>query len=175
MPEDDLSGNLGPEHDDDSYTWVGDRRGVKAPSATCSTAERYYGNEASTTTFYASAALDHGAAGGRARQDAAAAAHGRPRPRHEGARSSRRLLGPRPRPSRRPRPSGRRRARRRSAAGRGDDEAPAPRDRGQEVYAEPEVVDDSEDDSEAEDGTKIKPKLPVSACGCRGGLRRRRL
>ena len=26
-------------------------------------------------------------------------------------------------------------------------------------YAEPEVVDDSEDDSEAEDGTKIKPKL----------------
>jgi hypothetical protein len=28
ISEDDLEG-LGPEHDDDSYTWVGDRRGVK--------------------------------------------------------------------------------------------------------------------------------------------------
>ena len=57
MSEDDLEG-LGPEHDDGEYTWVGDRRGVKGAIRDVQySAEGYYGNEASTTTFYASAAL----------------------------------------------------------------------------------------------------------------------
>ena len=57
MSEDDLM-ELGPEYDDGEYTWVGDRRGVRGAIRDVQyNAEGYYGNEASTTTFYASAAL----------------------------------------------------------------------------------------------------------------------
>jgi len=160
MSEDDLM-ELGPEYDDGEYTWVGDRRGVRGAIRDVQyNAEGYYGNEASTTTFYASAALVITVPPADERKT--------PPPPLTADRVHVAKVPSKPKPTpawakakAKPTPKAKRPA---SGATPGRPAATTKRQRRATVdkaksYAEPEVVDDSEDDSEAEDGTKIKPKL----------------
>ena len=125
-------------------------------------AEGYYGNEASTTTFYASAALvitvppaderDKTKAPPPLTADRVHVAKvpSKPKPTPAWAKAKAKPTPKAKRPA-----SGRRRV---GPAATTKRQRRATVDKAKS-YAEPEVVDDSEDDSEAEDGTKIKPKL----------------
>ena len=108
-----------PEH---TAYWEWRPGGVKGAIRDVQYSRGYYGNEASTTTFYASAASDHGAPWTSATRRHAAA-HRRPRPRHEGALEAQADAWPRP-AKLTPKASGRRRA---TQSARRDDGASAAR------------------------------------------------
>ena len=125
-------------------------------SATCNTTPTaYYGNEASTTTFYASAALvitvPPADERDKTRGLTADRVHvtkvpSKPKPTPAWAKAKDGIPKAK-RPASGATPNGRpgRGLQRRATVDKAS-------------YAEPEVIDDSEDDSEAEDGTKIKPR-----------------